>query len=390
LITGLYFRRVQLLHPERLPKDGPVLYLGLHRNGAVDGFVYRRVLRQPVFLISSQLRRNWFGRLFFAGIAVTRTKDKGDRAVNDEAMRQCLAHLRSGGELFVFPEGTSSLGPRHLPFKSGAAWLWFNYLEQGGPPLLVVPLAIHYTCPWAFRGRAEVVVGEPISMALPDDAGRLERLKLLKRRLRAALEEVGVNFSSCESQEMVQQLACLAAADGRRSYSAALKAMERAVPENISSSWQSLDADLRHAKVWRYEGAPCFPLKSAAGEWLALGAVVPFVAGAMALNLPAYAAGWFAGKKFPDDRNVISLWKILAGVPALTLWMGAVAAVLVVKAKFWWLAAYLAITWLGLQGYAPLKRLAVAVGNDLRYPALRPKFLSFRQTLLQSLPDETE
>src|ERR1041385_6496227 len=36
---------------------------------------------------------------------------------------------RSGGELFVFPEGTSSLGPRHLPFKAGGAQLALDCLE---------------------------------------------------------------------------------------------------------------------------------------------------------------------------------------------------------------------------------------------------------------------
>jgi 1-acyl-sn-glycerol-3-phosphate acyltransferase len=108
-ITTVYFERITLVDPERLPGAGPVLYLGLHRNGAVDGFVYDRVLREPVFMISTQLRKNWFARLFFEGIAVTRTKDEGDRALNDAALRQCLDHLRAGGKLFVFPEGTSSL-----------------------------------------------------------------------------------------------------------------------------------------------------------------------------------------------------------------------------------------------------------------------------------------
>ena len=72
-ITRVYFARLTLVHPERLPKAGqPVLFVGLHRNGAVDGFVYHRLLGVPVFLISTQLTRSWFARLFFHGIAVTR------------------------------------------------------------------------------------------------------------------------------------------------------------------------------------------------------------------------------------------------------------------------------------------------------------------------------
>lgn len=202
-ITKVYFHRITLIHGERLPKAGPVLYLGLHRNGAVDGFVYDRALRAPVFMISTQLRKNWFARVFFDGIAVTRAKDEGDRSLNDAALGRCLNHLRAGGELFVFPEGTSSLGPRHLPFKSGAIWLLLDYLERGGPPLQVIPLGVHYECPWAFRSKVEVVVGDPISTELPIEAGRLEKLKALKHRVQAALEQVGVNVPSDNYQEMI-------------------------------------------------------------------------------------------------------------------------------------------------------------------------------------------
>ncbi|MCX6929023.1 MAG: 1-acyl-sn-glycerol-3-phosphate acyltransferase, partial [Verrucomicrobia bacterium] len=143
LMTRVYFARLTLLHPERWPQKGqPVLYLGLHRNGAVDGFVYYRLLDEPVFLISTQLTRGWFARLFFHGIALARKKDEGDRQENEAAMGRCVEHLQTGGALFVFPEGTSSLGPRHLPFKSGAAWLILDYLERGGPPLQIIPVGI--------------------------------------------------------------------------------------------------------------------------------------------------------------------------------------------------------------------------------------------------------
>ncbi|HXJ76363.1 MAG TPA: 1-acyl-sn-glycerol-3-phosphate acyltransferase, partial [Candidatus Dormibacteraeota bacterium] len=144
-ITMVYFEKITLVHREHLPRDGPVLYVGLHRNGAVDGFVYKQVLRQPVFMVSTQLHKSWLARLFFPGIPVRRPQDGGDREFNDAALRECLHHLRAGGELFVFPEGTSSLGPRHLPFKSGAARLWLAYQSAGHtPPLQVVPVGIHY------------------------------------------------------------------------------------------------------------------------------------------------------------------------------------------------------------------------------------------------------
>jgi 1-acyl-sn-glycerol-3-phosphate acyltransferase len=389
-ITTVYFERITLVHPKRLPGAGPVLYLGLHRNGAVDGFVYDRVLHNPVFMISTQLRKTWFARLFFEGIAVTRTKDEGDRALNDAALRQCLDHLRAGGELFVFPEGTSSLGPRHLPFKSGAVWLLLDYLEGGNhPPLRVVPLGIHYECPWAFRSKVEVVAGSLISTDLPPNTSRIERLKLMKRRLQSALEEVGINVPSDECHELIQRCAYVATLGTPRSYFNSLKTLELDVPEKVMNEWRGLEPALKGARLWFHQGVPLFPVGPPIFYLAALLVISPIVFTAIALNLPAFIAGWYAGKKFPDDRNVVSLWRILVGVPVFAIWAGLIVIAMPLLGKIWWLAAYVAVTCAGVKLYYRFKKCAVAVHNALRQPALRNRMLKFHQTVIQSMPNET-
>jgi 1-acyl-sn-glycerol-3-phosphate acyltransferase len=155
--TCCYFHRISVVNPQNLPHSRPALYLGLHRNGAVDGLVYHSILSRPRFLISSQLRRSLLGKLFFSGIEVARSKDEGDRGGNPAALEHCRNLLESGRELFILPEGTSSLGPRHLPFRGGAARLLLKYLETGGS-IDVIPLGITYECPWAFRSSVEVIV----------------------------------------------------------------------------------------------------------------------------------------------------------------------------------------------------------------------------------------
>lgn len=390
-IKMVYFERITLIHPECLPRTGPVLYLGLHRNGAVDGFVYDQVLHHPVFMISTQLRKNWFARLFFEGIAVTRTKDEGDRALNDAALHQCLDHLRAGGDLFVFPEGTSSLGPRHLPFKSGAIWLLLDYLEGGNsPPLRVVPLGIHYECPWAFRSKAEVTIGPPISTDLPPDTSRIERLRLMKRRLQSSLEKVGLNVPTDEDQELIHRCAYVATLGTPRSYFKSLKTLEAGVPNKIMDEWRGLEPALKGRRLWLHQGVPLFPVGSMVFYVVAFLVISPIVFTAIALNLPAFLAGWYAGKKIPDGRNVVSLWKILVGVPVFALWGGAVTLTLLLLGKILWLVAYVAVTCVGVKLYYRFKKLAVAVHNALRQPALRSRMLKFHQTVLQSMPHEPD
>lgn len=406
LADAIYFARVTVIYRERLPEDGPVLFLGLHRNGAVDGFIYKRVLGNVVFLASRQLLKNFFLRIFFTGIPVTRTKDEGDRSANREALRACVEHLKNGGRLFVFPEGTSSLGPRHLPFKSGAAWLIADYLASAGhtppsndrtlsptapsAPLRVVPVGIHYECAWAFRSKVEVVIGEPINTALPGDATDIERLKELRRRITAGLEKVGVNVTSAEYQEDIQRLAYVSTLATPRSYFESLKALETHVPGPIATVAQTLHTTLNDpafTALRRHQGVPLFPMGS---RWLyvvLLLLLAPLVLAAILLNALPFVAAWYAGKRFPDGPNVIALWRILVGLPLFVFWSLAVVIVSVLAGYYGLALGYTLVTWLGLQLYCRVKKLAVAVHNGFRFPGLRPQMLAVRETVLRSLPD---
>src|SRR5216684_4244624 len=187
-----YFTRIRVIGQERLPRGGPILYVGLHRNGAVDGFVYKSIFRRAIFLIAAQLQKNLFSRMFFTGIPVLRDKDSGDRGMNAEAMERCRKLLADGGELFVFPEGTSSLGPQHLPFKSGAARIAVEAWQQG-VPLKIVPLGITYDAPSTFRSSVEVIVGGVIGSEQVASLQGEAQLAQAKKAITRALEDVGVN-----------------------------------------------------------------------------------------------------------------------------------------------------------------------------------------------------
>jgi hypothetical protein len=165
--------------------------------------------------------------------------------------------------------------------------------------------------------------------------------------------------------------------------------MEKAVPEKITEQWRALEREARKAKLWFHQEVPLYPTGPVVLYLMTLLVVSPIVFAAIAFNLPAFVAGWYAGKKFPDDRNVISLWKILGGAPTFALWIGAVVVTTILLEKFLWLAAYVALTCAGLKLYYRFKKLAVAGHNALRRPALRKRALALRQSLLQSLPHET-
>lgn len=158
LVARLFAGRMRVTGAERVPAAGPVLFVGRHRAGLMDGWLYAHALPRPTrFVIAARLRRNVLLRPFVAGIAVMRRKEGGERtAANRAALAACRAELRAGGTVFVFPEGTSSLGPDPLPLEPGAA-----LLARTVPGTAVVPLDIHYADPLRLGTGVAVAVGPP-------------------------------------------------------------------------------------------------------------------------------------------------------------------------------------------------------------------------------------
>lgn len=382
VLARVYFARIQVIGAERLPPRGPILYVGLHRNGAVDGFVYKSILNRAIFLIAAQLQKNSFSRMFFTGIPIIRDKDSGDRGINAAAMESCGKLLASGGELFIFPEGTSSLGSQHLPFKSGAARIAAEAWKQS-VPLKVVPLGITYDAPSRFRSSVEVIVGEPIGTEqiarLPDT----EQLVEAKNAITRALENVGINVESAEYFEELRLLGAMASACG--SYFHAMKLAEKGIPLKLQAPWTPLRDQLRGGNVKRRDAASTF---SSVSPWTSvLGGIllsVPVSLGAILNFLPLYGAYW-AGRKFPDAPNVITLWRILIGAPLFVLWLVAIFTGLAATGRGAWFIVFLFLTFLGWLAYQPARRLLVAGWNGIRFSTLRGEYLGFQKLLFEEL-----
>jgi 1-acyl-sn-glycerol-3-phosphate acyltransferase len=382
LCARAYFARIRVLGGERLPSAGPILYVGLHRNGAVDGFVYKSIFRRAIFLIAAQLQKNLFSRMFFTGIPVVRDKDSGDRGMNVAAVERCAELLAAGGGLVIFPEGTSSLGPKHFPFKSGAARIALDAWSRG-IPVKVVPLGITYNAPTSFRSSVEVVVGKPLEEERVLQGERDRYLAEMKHFLTHALEGVGINVDSPEYFEELQILATMALPN--RGSFRAMKLCEPGIPEPLRSSWNLLRAKMQARGFAESTAARPF---TGVSPWLSLCAglaLAPFVGIGALLNFLPLAGAYWAGKKLSDAPNVITLWRILAGVPLFVFWFVLVFAALVVAGKAVWFLFFVVLTVIAWQAYALERQLLCAGWNGVRFHDLRRQYLEFRRAFLQEL-----
>lgn len=293
-ICAVWFDRVSV--SGRLPDEGPLLLVARHRNGAVDGFLLHAVHPRLEFMIACRLVRQWWQRLFFGGIPVERSQD--GKADNSQSLEQCLKHLEHGGALCVFPEGTSSLGPRPLPFHSGAARLALAFEESTGRLPCIVPVGLHYEDAGSFRSRVEVVIGEPLEIP---SGGR--RLLALKNAIRAGLLENGANFEDALHQEIAE--AAASRTKGSRHHD--LKAWEGGLPPDLASRWQRL----KPRSQGLVNDRPCSPFLLLA----------PLALPGYLLNAPVFMAAHVTARFLADGPNVVALWKIMAGSIAATLWL---------------------------------------------------------------------
>jgi hypothetical protein len=111
----------------------------------------------------------------------------------------------------------------------------------------------------------------------------------------------------------------------------------------------------------------------------------PVVLGGVLLNLPPLLAGAWAGWAFPDGRNVISLWRILVGIPVWILWGLLVTGAAAVMGAWRLAVLYPLLTAAALAGYRAVKHSVVAVYNTVRYSDLRPRYQGLLEELRRAL-----
>jgi 1-acyl-sn-glycerol-3-phosphate acyltransferase len=368
LIRAVYYSRIKVHGREHLPASGPLLLLLLHRNGAVDGFLYRTLWPQICYTLKANLRKSLLGRVFFDGLEIAHSNDGTDASENRAVIARCVQVLQQGAALGIFPEGTSKLGPAHLPFRSGAARIAQLYRSERDD-LCVVPCGIHYERAWAFRSRVEIVIGPPIALKAEDSLGAI------RRKFTAALEEVGANFPDAATQQLAERVAYMATLGTDHSYAKVLQQCVAGLPGEIRQSAEIWEKHSAGRRLCLHQGVPLYPLRSVTLYALAALALSAVVLPGLVVQCVPMGVAALAGKVMADDTNVIALWRVLTGAPVALLWNLVLAVLLLSAGAGWWLLVAWAVT-LGmwLFWYRWKKTMVVTLNGmfhrDLRAPAL--------------------
>ncbi len=225
----LFFRRIEAVNAENVPKDGAIIFVLNHPNGLVDpALVFVSLIRRVSFLAKSTLFDipvAGFLLRTFEILPVARRVDSGnDMSKNRMTFQNCYELLAQNRCIAIFPEGISHNETKLQPLKTGAARIALGALgfkeeneetnyegkttndetnlksEIQNLKLKIMAVGLYYTSKTSFRSEALIRYGdlievEPVELDENGEPPR-EAVYALNAKIEDALRKVTLNLES--------------------------------------------------------------------------------------------------------------------------------------------------------------------------------------------------
>jgi len=382
VVIRVFFRQVEIVGLEHIPRTGPVLFAGNHPNSLIDPMLIITTCGRKIhFAAKDTLFKGRIMRAVLRGLgAVPLARkveaDGGASAgpareasemgrVNDAAFEHMFAVLGTGGAIGIFPEGISHDESQLTRLKTGAARLTLGGATKTGAPITIVPCGLTFIHPKRFRSRVLIQYGPPIVIAPGDPRD----VKAVTGAIEAALRRLTINapdWETVRALDVVRRLYQpheISIEDrvelGRRfnAYYGAVAADPRVIElmARVRAYQQKLDElgltdrelarDLSKLEI----SARLLRHLILVAFWL------PLTAPGAPLHLPTVAFARLAGPRLTPRKDVVATTKLLIGMLLVLLSYGAAVAVLWWRAAFTW--ALIAAIVLPVSGWATLRVL---------------------------------
>lgn len=259
-LVSLFFRRVEVVGADHVPKTGGGILIAWHPNGLVD----------PALIVSTFPRRVVFGArhgLFkwpivgqvmralgtvpiYRAVDLEDADDETRRAANRKSLDALAQAVCDGRFAALFPEGVSHDAPSLQELKTGAARLYYRAKQLRDPNTaapVIIPVGLHYDDKTSFRSDALVEFHSPIALPteldrpIPEDDDEMLRARSgeLTAHLEPILREVTHATESWELNRLMGRVRSLMRAERAKRAGANLKAPDMA------------ERTLGMARVWR-------------------------------------------------------------------------------------------------------------------------------------------
>lgn len=197
----LFFRRMDVIGAENIPKDKPVIFASNHTNALLDPLVityfsgkqHYFMTRADVFKVKllDMLFRSW--RM----LPMFRMKDGMETlSQNNAVMDFVTGKLVKGGSMIIFPEASHFWKRTIHPLKKGLVRMAYEVLEHDpNSELVIIPVGLFYNDMHRVNQDVLVKFGAPISVKDFPKADTMQKTYLnltqyLKERMKEQILEV--------------------------------------------------------------------------------------------------------------------------------------------------------------------------------------------------------
>jgi hypothetical protein len=336
-IIRLYFREIERVGEPPAKDTRGRVFVSNHHNALIDPVLVLTDAECDISPIAKSTLWKIPGLKYLldgaGAVPLYRRKDDPNRAAdaNDEVFAKIAEHLAHGGNILIFPEGTSHSQPHLAPLRTGAARMLMAGEKESGA-LTFQAVALEFDEREQFRSRCLVLWGPVRRLAEVAGDGE-DRVRAITAQMEADLGSLLVSGDTHEERRLVARVAEMLANDaGDRTLSgwstlgrqveAAGELLRMAEPQLVDHVRGKVEAYFEElARMGRTDAQIAQSLGAAAvkkrpSRWLGRIVLAPLaVPGFVLYGLPYFIPRMVARSSDADARSTIKLGTALVVYP---------------------------------------------------------------------------
>ena len=217
-VMRLYFRRIERIgHPPHAHTGGRV-FVSNHYNALIDPILVITDAACDISPIAKSTLWKIPGLKWLldqaGAVPIIRRSDAPDKdaGANDAVFARIASHLARGGNILIFPEGTSHSEPHLAPLRTGAARMLAAGEAAGGATTFQA-VGLEFDARDDFRSRCLVLWGPIRRFAEVEGATEDERVRAATAIMDADLRELLVEGETHEERRLTARVAEMLASD---------------------------------------------------------------------------------------------------------------------------------------------------------------------------------
>ena len=217
-IIRLYFRDIERIGTPPDAATGGRVFVSNHHNALIDPILVLTDAACEISPVAKSTLWNIPGLRWLldgaGAVPIVRRKDAPDKdaSANAEAFDRIAGHLADGGNILIFPEGTSHSEPKLAPLRSGAARMLVAAADRGAEAPTFQAVALEFDQRDTFRSRCLVLWGPVRTLdAMPGDGE--DRVHAITEQMAQDLGELLVEGDTHDRRRLVARVAEMLAND---------------------------------------------------------------------------------------------------------------------------------------------------------------------------------